>query len=236
MGCMCATSVFASDITSEILGYYGCPNLVQDCKSLTSNIANDRNGCRVKPQHLGLLRNQININKGKLPINVSGKMNHFGPISGKYAYTYSQLGSGKLLITAKIFFSNLNKYSSRDIASYQSKITKAERIWNQYNPFKNKYVFQFLITNVKDRNNVAPKLVKNYTRGPYFTEWSLQWNEYTIAHEFGHVLGLKDEYEYFDNKDESDNCTPGSIMCNSQWGAPLGHHYQLILQRPFCEV
>jgi len=166
---------------------------------------------------------------------MNGRINYFGVIRGRYLYKVERLSARNYVLHAKIHFKNKNEFSSLEIDQYRKKIERASEIWTRNNTFRNNITFKFSIADKADSKTVSARLIRPYTRGPYFSKWSLSWDVETIAHEFGHVMGLRDEYEYFDDNNSSNNCSSSSLMCNS-YGRPQDHHYFLIFQRPFCEV
>lgn len=219
-----------------ILDSYGCNQNSLVCKAINDNLDRDSNGCRMYPDSIGYLESFIKQKNPSLTqIQVFDRIRYFGPVSGKYSYDYQRQKNGKFHVTAKVFFKNLNEYSPAEIQILNTKFKKAAQIWNQSNPFKNTYQFEFLLASQNSTKTVSANLVRFNTRGPYFDKWSFNWNEYVIAHEFGHVLGLFDEYDYMKGTSDPADCDQSSIMCNS-YGEPKPYHYHLILQRSFCEV
>lgn len=226
----------ASEVKQEILNAYGCSQNSFVCKAINENLKRDSNMCRVFPYYVDALGTYIKqTNPGLARLNVLDRIRYWGPISGKYSYEYQKLNNGTFKITAKMHFKNLSDYSDVDVQILKDKFKRAARIWNLNNPFKKSYSFDFQVAEKRTNRTVAAELVKYPTRGPYFDRWSTRWNEYTIAHEFGHVMGLFDEYDYFHDGSGRQDCDPSSIMCSS-YGAPKPFHYHLILQRGFCEV
>ncbi len=224
----------ADQVKQAILDTYGCKQNSFICKAITENLNRDSNGCRVLPESIEDLEPYIKQRNPALTgLQVFDRIRYVGPITGKYSYNYKRLKNGKFQIKAQVFFKNLNEYNTTEIETLKNKFRKAAQIWNQQNPFRNIYQFEFQLAAQSSSKTVSANLVKFDTRGPYFDKWSTRWNEYTIAHEFGHVLGLFDEYSY-SNSNGSD-CDQSSIMCNS-YGKPKPFHYHLILQRSFCEV
>jgi len=147
---------------------------------------------------------------------------------------FNRQNKKSFIIDAAVYFKNLNSYSASEIRNYESKVKRAAAIWNKNSPHGSTFKFSFRIAKKPSSRVVSPMLIRGNTRGPYFDRWSLNWSVETIAHEFGHILGLFDEYSY--NDSSNPNCDSRSIMCSSFRGTPQHYHYQLLLQRVYCEV
>jgi len=230
--------IFSNQATASadiVEKHYGCPNSTYLCKALTANHDRDSDGCRVSPRHVGDLAAYMDQQGDKSQSkNVSGKIRYVGPVTGRYAYDLIRVSKNKMTLRAQVHFSNLAEFSAAEIRSYEAKIKSAARVWKKNSPFGSKIDFNFVLSRRPSRKLASPKLIRQNTRGPYFSQWSLGWSVDTIAHEFGHIMGLFDEYSYSDN--DTSNCSARSIMCHSHRGDPLGYHYQLIFQRAFCKV
>jgi len=228
------TATASANIVEE---HYGCPSSTYLCKALTANHNRDSDRCRVSPRHVGELASYMDQQGDRSQSkSVSGKIRYVGPVTGRYAYDLIRVGKNKMTLRAQVHFSNLSDFSAAEIKAYESKINAAARVWTKNSPFGSKFNFKFKfeLSRRPSRRLASPKLIRSNTRGPYFSQWSLGWSVDTIAHEFGHIMGLFDEYSYSDN--DTSNCSARSIMCHSHRGDPLGYHYQLIFQRAFCKV
>lgn len=229
-------SLFANTVMDSILNTY-CSKDQKACTAVKDNISRDTNGCRVGPNYIPYLKNYVlKLNPSISQIEVADRIRYFGPVTGRYNYFFNDFSRGRYVIKASVFFSNLKDFSSAEIQTLKNKFSEAAEIWNLQNPWNDIYEFEFSLADQRPKNGIAPRLQRPYTRGPYFSVWSTRWDASTIAHEFGHVMGLHDEYEYVDDKDYSNNCNPNSIMCSSFAGEPRPYHYHLIFQRAFCEV
>lgn len=225
-----------NEIKQNILLSYGCPQNTFVCKAMKENMSRDSNTCMVLPNNLDDLGPYIQKENPKLnTMSIIDSIRYLGPVRGKYSYGLRKIGPNKFAITAEIFFKNLVEYNSQEIAAFKQKIKRATEIWNQNNPLGDIYTFDFKIAEKFRSDLVSAQLVRFNTSGPYFDKWNYRWTANTIAHEFGHILGLYDEYEYLHQSSQSQDCSPGSIMCNSR-GRPQDYHYQFIIQRAFCEV
>ena len=79
-------------------------------------------------------------------------------------------------------------------------------------------------------------LLRKKSRGPYFLNWSTLWDVDNLAHEFGHLFGLDDEYKNRLGGGSTDDCDSRSLMCQSWTGSQRDYHYYLILRRAFCSL
>lgn len=157
---------------------------------------------------------------------VTGSMGYISGIFRKgYNYYIFKLNDGQLVMNVRV---HLNDGTAADIQSFQQKIKAAQNIWNasrMATDFKYSFVFD-ITTDAKQANyNVN---VKDSTRGPYDTFWGRDWTATTISHELGHMMGLGDEYETLTSKMD---CLTTSLMCDSNTGRLMPHHYYFILRR-----
>ena len=60
------------------------------------------------------------------------------------------------------------------------------------------------------------KVADKSTRGPHLKEHNINWHPLVFAHEFGHMMGLDDEYDQiFATLFKKRRCTNESLMCLS---------------------
>lgn len=168
-----------------------------------------------------VLNNLIQIKDKNLFV---GTMTYVTVFKKKYQYDVLFDGT-KYIFNVRIFIKNS---TPEELISFKDIVFKASEIWNRYRPLFNfNYEFKFEIT--EDQNLAHYKVeLKDDIRGPYDMYWDRQWNEKTLAHESGHMLGLGDEYQTATSKID---CLPQSIMCLSTNGYPMLHHYYFILRR-----
>lgn len=171
----------------------------------------------------------LDIEKSKLA-NFSGTKLIQGTIKYveiiKKTYKYDvENQNGKYIFHVKIYF---RFAQAADIQYFTQKLLEAENIWNQSRyPFNFDYQFKFHL--VDDAKEAHYKVnILDSTRGPYDTNWGRDWDEITIAHELGHMLGLGDEYQTVTSQSD---CLDVSLMCSSSAGSLMKHHYYFILRR-----
>ncbi len=196
-------------------------------------------------------------------VQVSGKMRYVGIVNKKYRYDLRH-ENGVTTATVRVHFDMKKMPDNANIRTVHSmideKIQGAENIWNSMAP--SKYRFNFLRVNKEQDAFFSVKLLEKDTRGPYDTRWSLQWSDKTIAHEFGHMLGLDDEYDQITgsflgginrvliNRSNGEHlhsfsdrynfghikamrCDMGSMMCNHYQGKFNDWHFYTIFKRFF---
>lgn len=226
-------SAQANQAKNEMMDYYSCPTNTYVCNTLIKNMNNDSDKCMVAPKSITLLKPYWEQNSTTNIINVGGMLRYFGPIAGEYYYQLSKKSGNKIKVVVPVYFENLKLYNANEIQNYENKFKIASQIWNQNNPYSDFYEFYFILQKTVHPMVLSTKLIRQDTRGPYFNQWSLQWSPQTIAHEFGHVMGLLDEYDYLSQSQSK--CDLASSMC-STYGKPQEYHYHIVLQRAFCEV
>lgn len=165
-------------------------------------------------------------NHFNLKPNIQGKITYveFFPKKYNYDVIYAP-NSTDVTLRVKVNFLNP---TGQDLENFKKKFVEAEKIWNSnQTPLDFKYRFQFqVVTNPKEAHYSV--ILWNDTRGPYDTNWGRNWTATSIAHEFGHMLGLGDEYETITSESF---CLKHSLMCDSNRAKPMYHHYYFILRR-----
>ncbi len=153
-----------------------------------------------------------------------GTMAYISVFKKKYKYNVL-LNNEKIVFNVKVFFKNS---TPKEDIYFKQKILQASSIWNDSKP-KFNFNYSFVFESTKDQSKANYKIeLRDDTRGPYDTFWNRKWNQFTIAHEIGHMMGLGDEYETATSELD---CLESSLMCSSQSGKLLLHHYYFILRR-----
>jgi hypothetical protein len=191
--------------------------------------------------------------------SVSGKIRYVGFVPKKYRYDIEVI-EGVATAIVKIHFDMKEFGADSDWSKeiMDEKIAGAQKYWNNKTP--ENYKFKFSRVDNQSDAYFSVRLKRKNTRGPYDTRWSLVWSQETIAHEFGHMMGLDDEYDqitgsmltdvnralisrrnrqqlntfsdrYHFGMDKAMKCDQDSLMCNSYSGEIRPWHLYSIFKR-----
>lgn len=200
------------------------------CSMLKKNLNSDSNRCVSNPKKV---KSIINYNRG----SVSGRLTYLGFVPVKYGYDILSDGRGGAILESRVYIRNTGSYTKRELDRLSAGLRRAAHVWTVNNSLTDFHLtFRFKLTNNERKAHVKPRLLRKKTRGPYFAKWSTQWDDDTLAHEMGHVMGLNDEYHntLFPKAGSHDDCSISSLMCAANWGRPQPFHYYLILNRLVC--
>ena len=204
------------------------------CRMLRRHLIRDSKNCHMDPTDVQVVSNYVEAQINR-PLDISGTVSYLGIAPGSYGYDVFKDDRGNLFLETSIYFNNLEDFSSSQIASLERKFERAGQIWTDYNRFSaNPITFKLKLTRDRSAAKIKAKLKRKFTRGPYFSRWSLAWSSSTISHEMGHMMGLDDEYSNTPFGGSMANCSRSSIMCNSHGGTPKDYQYYLILRRMLC--
>ncbi len=205
------------------------------CSMLRRHLIRDSKNCLMDPTDTEVVSNYVSTSAAR-PSEISGSISYLGVAPGKYAYDIYLDSEGKLNVETSIYFKNINEFSARQIESLKTKMKRASDVWTNNNRFSaNPVKFHLLLAKSRSEAKIVAKLKRKFTRGPYFSRWSLSWSASTIAHEMGHMLGLDDEYSNNPFGGSMAKCSYNSVMCNSNSGRPQDYQYYLIFRRMLCQ-
>jgi hypothetical protein len=205
------------------------------CKMLRRHLKRDSKKCVMNPVEVGVVENYVLQRSQATHKNVRGTMRYLGAVPGSYGYDTYLDETGTLVIESRIHFSNLADFSESAINFMKDKLLRAANVWTDSNRYTDYPVrFSLLLETNKRNSHISAKLQDPYTRGPYFSKWSTSWGVSTLAHEFGHILGLDDEYSNNPFGGSVAGCDTRSIMCSS-YGVPQDYQYYVIFRRLLCK-
>lgn len=158
---------------------------------------------------------------------ISGTLTYVNVIKKNYVYDVLKSEDGTLTLNVRVF---LKDPVGDDVANFREKFKAAAKIWNDNSALAGvdfKITFQFDVVDTEAESQYQV-LVFDHTRGPYDRNWGRDWTATTLAHEAGHMMGIADEYQTLSSKMD---CLPKSLMCDSNKGALMPHHFYFILRR-----
>ena len=189
------------------------------------------NACRPSSENI---INNLPTLLGTQELEIKGNNRYLGHYPRMYRYYLSRIGQ-TIQIRVPVFIKNPK---NDEVQNYEKKLEAASETWNRQtasiaSPLYD-LKFKFEVTTNKSEASGKIRLTAQGSHGPYDTVHSLKWGKDILAHEFGHFLGLDDEYKNDLFNPSTDTCSFLSIMCNSEDGSVLPRHLYMILRRPFC--
>jgi hypothetical protein len=238
--CLSFSAMGASKRLNDVLNYYGCSSKDKStkCKMIKRHIRRDTKKCIPHPHELSRIYDTLvdnNITKSHA-LKVRGANLYLGFVPGKYSYEVYLNEAKEMVIDSRIHFLNKNKFSEAEMAALQKKMNTAAWLWGNWSDLGFPVAFKFTLAKKFKNGSIRTAfLQRKSTRGPYFHRWSTGWKYNTIAHEFGHMMGLDDEYKNSPWPSNS-KCDRHSIMCSSGRGTPQDYLYYLIIRRAYCSL
>lgn len=241
-------ATFPLPLKSDITPYW-------DCVFLRQHLNRDMSRKKEMPSAEDVFASHLNLPDQEF--DVEGRIRYLGTIPKKYKYNV-KIENGIATLTVKIHFDKNKNGNSHN--TIKRRLMAAEEYWNNsLKYYSQNFKVKFLKVEDKKEASFSVKLVDKYTRGPYDTAWSIEWDAMTVTHEVGHMLGLDDEYsnvgytitmgprELFSGltgiitdrdqfkRNESLKCDITSLMCNPFAYRPniTKAHAYIILSRVF---
>jgi hypothetical protein len=196
----------------------------RDCAQFKSHLFGDDLNSQCLPDLEKTFAPEKWIKQGNTPL--------YGLWRTSLPYRYTAVrNSTDVQVRVRIYLGEGLAREPDQIVAIDEKLRAAEKIWTERAPSP---AVKFLFERVwrAEDAQFSPRYVAGYTRGPYFYEWSAEWEPGTFAHEIGHMMGLVDEYD-FETARPNGDCALDSIMCNSR-GEPKPFHYYVFLRRFRC--
>ena len=167
-------------------------------------------------------------------IKVRGLFRYVGVAPLPFKYDLVQQ-DGKIIAKTSIYYKGTENFSETELQTLKEKVQAGVDLWNKKTPADLPYEIEVKIVDKKEDAHFKINLVRNWTRGPYLREHSIDWSYKVFAHEFGHMLGLDDEYDQiigtlFGNS----RCTNNSMMCAHRKDGFPRYYWYLIFRRAQC--
>ena len=163
---------------------------------------------------------------------VKGRIRYVGVAPLPYRYRIEKIGE-KFILKMKVAYKNWNKLSMKAQKRLRNRFNKGVQFWNDHSP--EQYRFDIKLVQKSENPDFVVNAVNKSTRGPYLREHSTYWPSLTFAHEFGHMMGLDDEYDQiFATLFRNRRCTSKSLMCSSRNKFFPDYYWYLIFRRFAC--
>ena len=167
-------------------------------------------------------------------VKVRGLFRYVGvaPLPFKYDLVAE---NGKIIAKTSIYYKGSEDFSENELNQLRRKVQDGVDLWNEKTPADMPYEIEVKIVDNKEDAHFKINLVRGWTRGPYLKEHSIDWSHRVFAHEFGHMLGLDDEYDQiFGTLFGDSRCTNDSMMCSHRRDGFPRYYWYLIFRRAQC--
>jgi hypothetical protein len=166
---------------------------------------------------------------------IKGRIRYVGVAPLPYRYDI-KVQDGVMNLSLGVYYKNWDSLSDTHKATLRQKFTESEVYWNRNNPRTDRFNFKFNVLESAEGADFIVNAVDKSTRGPYLREHNINWYSLTFAHEFGHMMGLDDEYDQiFATLFKNSRCTNKSLMCSSRNDHFPKYYWYKIFRRSFCQ-
>jgi hypothetical protein len=154
-----------------------------------------------------------------------------------YAYDFRVGTDGAPKVRVLIHLYSTSDISAERMEAMAKKFKTAASYWTNNSPVPGAH-FQVQFVRDAEDAHYSLFLQEEDVRGPAQLRVSEAWNEQTLAHEFGHYLGLDEEYAEFNNEPlYAAGRAPErtSVMASGQATVPYPVHYYWVWRRAYCD-
>ena len=198
-----------------------------DCFYALRHMIRDTKKCLPHP-------NKVFSNEKLTQTNIKGRIRYVGVAPLPYRYKLENKNN-RVELFLTVGYKNWTFLTDEEKATLQRKFQEGTSLWNKNNPGPGKFKLNVSIEEDHTKADFVVNAVDGSTRGPYLKEHSIDWPSRVFAHEFGHMLGLDDEYDQiFATLFKRSRCTSKSLMCSSYYEYFPKHYWYLIFRRGYC--
>jgi hypothetical protein len=189
---------------------------------------------------------------------VEGTLAYMGFVALPYSYDLDTDQDGNAVVRVRVHYFGELAEDPAHLQHIARKLDRAAEIWTQNAPAATfdgpPVTFAFDVVEVPDHAHFSVELAPGCPRAPYLAAHGLECSSHLLAHEFGHMLGLDDEYNQIGKtaghlsgaerwwagnaslRTNAFRCDIGSLMCSSRFDAsiPRPYDYYVILRRRLC--
>ena len=222
------------------------------CLALRDNIERDSlDGCMPAPS--------VALSGRGGRAHVDGTLAYMGFVALPYHYDLDTGDNGHALVRVRVHYYGKLAEDPGNLRHMARKLDRAAEIWTQNAPAADfsgpSVTFVFEVVAAPELAHFSVELAPDCPRSPYLAAHGLDCSTHLLAHEFGHMLGLDDEYDQIRKttghllgsewwwardarlRTDTFRCDISSLMCSSRFDAsiPRSYDYYLILRRRLCQ-
>jgi len=165
---------------------------------------------------------------------IKGRVRYVGVAPLPYRYLIENIDN-KMHLTLNVYYKNWDSLTDSHKNTLKRSFQTAEYYWNKSSPDNKRFSLEFNVLESREGADFIVKAVAKSTRGPYLKEHNINWHPLVFAHEFGHMMGLDDEYDQiFATLFKKRRCTSESLMCSSANNHFPKYYWYKIYRRAFC--
>lgn len=166
---------------------------------------------------------------------IKGRIRYVGVAPLPYRYLIENKDD-KMHLTLNVYYKNWDSLKETQKETIKKSFQGAQNYWNKNSPDPKRFSFEFNALEKRENADFIVNAVAKSTRGPYLKEHNINWHPLVFAHEFGHMMGLDDEYDQiFATLFKKRRCTSESLMCSTMYNHFPKYYWYKIYRRAFCQ-